>query len=202
MKGDKTQISYLEWHNYYHSCLLSGNMWAWLVFIFFNNSLFKASSSLDVDLIMEGGVELDNWELEYQNAFEGGIEAPAASKTSLPPHQESLICCPPTPSDVPIVNALDSISGAIGGLTLDNEQAPPPPPPPPPPGSLDQVVKDRPTKAPGTKGKVRGTKGKQRGKTAATVGEVGVGTGADIVHDDSGRTISSNAQKTRCGRGA
>jgi len=190
-KGDKTQIPYFEWHDYYRSRLLSGDAWARSVFTFFNNALFKATSSSDVDLITEGAVELDDWELEYQNTFEGGLEAPAASKTSLPPRPESPVSHPPTPTGIPS----ESISGAMGGLTLDNEQAPPPP------GSSNQVVKDIiPAEAPGAKGKVRGTKGKQKGKTA-TVDEVGVSTGATD-HDDSGRNISNNARKTRRGRGA
>ena len=143
---------------------------------------------------MPDRIELDDWELEYQNAFEGGFEAPAASNASTS-HQETPASRPPTPSSVPGA----SISGAMGGLTLDSEQVPPPPPPPPPP--LHQIVEDsNPAAAALGKGKVRGTKGKQKGK-AATVDEAGVGTGAAGC-GDSERAVLSKARKTRSGNKA
>jgi len=49
-----------------------------LVFTFFNNALFKATSSEDGG-IAQVEVEEDDWELAYQNAFEAGIEVPAIS---------------------------------------------------------------------------------------------------------------------------
>ena len=192
MEGDKTKIPYLEWHNYYRSRLLSRDAWAQSTFTFFNNTLFKATSTSEFDLIADR-VEVDDWELEYQNAFEGGLVAPTSSNMSSSSHQEIPTSRSPIPSSVPGA----SISGAMGGLTLDGEQVPPPPPP------LHQVVEDSiPAAALGTnnKGKVRGTKTKQKGKVV-TVDEAGVGTGA-AGYDDSGRVVLSNARKTRSGNKA
>ena len=183
----------MEWHNYYRSRLLTRDAWSQSTLTFFNNTIFKATSTSDGGLIADR-IELDDWELEYQNAFEGGFEAPAASNASTS-RPETPASRPPTPSSVPGA----SISGAMGGLTLDSEQVPPPPPPPP----LHQVVEDsNPAAVLGmnNKGKVRGTKGKQKGRAAA-VDEVGVGAGAAGC-SDSERALLSRARKTRSGNKA
>ena len=178
----------MEWHNYYRSRLLTKDAWSQSTFTFFNNTIFKATSTSDFGLIADG-VELDDWELEYQNAFEGGFEAPAANYASTS-HQGTPASRPPTPSSVPGA----SISGAMGGLTLDSEQVPPP----------HQIVENSNPAAvlisTNNKGKVRGTKGKQKGR-AATVDEVGVGAGAADC-GDSGGAVLSKARKTRSGNKA
>ena len=81
-KGEKTQIPYLEWHNYYRSRLLTRDAWSRSVFTFFNNALFKATSTED-DGIAQAEVEEDDWELAYQNAFKAGVNVPTVNSTWL-----------------------------------------------------------------------------------------------------------------------
>ncbi|KAI5983587.1 hypothetical protein EDD15DRAFT_2361155 [Pisolithus albus] len=183
-KGDKTQIPYLEWHNYYRSCLLKGDAWSRSVFKFFNNSLFPASSKDDATV----QIEADDWELAYQNAFEAGVELPAVITTQsasapFPPREPApSLSHPVTPPAV-----TPSISAALEDLTLDNELVPPPP------GPSEAAGEHELGEAPGAKGKIRG-KVKRKGKaTAVTVDEVGL--------DDESSSAVSNARRTRRGRG-
>ncbi|KIK18211.1 hypothetical protein PISMIDRAFT_14520 [Pisolithus microcarpus 441] len=126
MKGDKTQILHLEWHSYYHSCLLKGDAWSRLV-------------------------EADDWELAYQNMFEAGVELPAVVTTQsasapFPPREPA-----PSPSHpVTPLAVAPSISAALEDLTLDNELVPPPP------GPSEAAGEHELREAPGAKGKVRG----------------------------------------------
>ncbi|KAF9232811.1 hypothetical protein BU15DRAFT_67128 [Melanogaster broomeanus] len=133
-KGDKSQINYLEYHNYYRSRLLTGDNWSRSVLTFFNNALFPATSSLTDEALQANAAEDDDWELEFERAFEEGHIAsahhaapPPAAVVPAPPPAAVLPALPvpaaaPTPSVPPVVvPAIQSISLAMRDLVMGTQ---------------------------------------------------------------------------------
>ncbi|KAG1731087.1 uncharacterized protein EDB91DRAFT_1252339 [Suillus paluster] len=79
--GNKSQISYKEYHNYYCQSLTTGGTWADSIFTFFNNSLFATSSSVAAlcsDVRDVNGPH-DMWEEDFEHAMEIGEDAPLST---------------------------------------------------------------------------------------------------------------------------
>ncbi|KAI5982865.1 hypothetical protein EDD15DRAFT_2377080 [Pisolithus albus] len=224
-KGDKTQIPYLEWHNYFRSRLLNRDAWARSVMTYFNNALFpETSTSANTEPTETAVEEVDDWELAYQNAFEGGLVAPSSETPSvvqnvssnstdhpstLGPAIPNPISRPPSPSRraashpaIPTANkhvagAAEhrSISAAMQDLALEREHAPPPPPPPPfDPGAVPEIESEE---APiGAKGKARPKPTKRKAKVMTTPDG---GVIEQPVDRDNSGMATSNTRKTQRG---
>jgi hypothetical protein len=173
---------------------------------FFNNALVATASSTDALMNQAGAQELDNCELEYQNAFEAGLEIPVTLQPRTvsmlphasvgPPHQPSL----PPPAAPPIpLTAAPSISAAIESLTLDKGITsalllllPPPPGLGPSQPAIEPALEE----ALGAKGKVR-SKGKHKAKEVTT--ELPDLDAEALDHANSGSAVTITAQRTRWG---
>ncbi|KAG1897933.1 uncharacterized protein F5891DRAFT_982139 [Suillus fuscotomentosus] len=71
--GDKSRISYKEYHNYYHQTLMTSGTWADSVYTFFNNSLFATSSSvaaLGSDFVGASSSPHNTWEKDFECVME------------------------------------------------------------------------------------------------------------------------------------
>ncbi|KAI6011649.1 hypothetical protein EDC04DRAFT_2905356 [Pisolithus marmoratus] len=219
-KGDKTQIPYLEWHNYFCSRLLNHDAWAQSVITYCNNALLPETSTLANTDPTETAVEdVDDWELAYQNAFEGGLVATSSSTPSAVQYlsfNSTAPSCPPSPimhaashPAIPMANmhiagvaGPRSILAAMQDLVLENGCAPPPPPPPPsPPFDPGAVPELESEEAPSARGKAR-PKPKCKAKAVTTPDGNAVNQNVDHINN-SGMAIS-NTRKTRRGgtRGA
>jgi hypothetical protein len=67
--GDKSGISYLQYHNFYRQHLLSGTPWAQDVFCFFNDGLFPDSSSERAGSSVGQPMQPNDWEDEFEHAM-------------------------------------------------------------------------------------------------------------------------------------
>ncbi|KAG2741160.1 hypothetical protein P692DRAFT_201871848 [Suillus brevipes Sb2] len=74
-KGEKSNIMYHQYHNYYRQRLMTGGAWARDILSFYNNALFPETSSshanqdtADRDL----GASRNNWEEDLERAMEEG----------------------------------------------------------------------------------------------------------------------------------
>ncbi|KAI6168762.1 hypothetical protein EDD17DRAFT_1750352 [Pisolithus thermaeus] len=224
MKGDKTQILYLEWHNYFCSCLLKCDACARSVMTYFNNALFpETSASANTEPTETAVEEVDDWELAYQNAFEGGLAAPSSetppviqnlssNSTGCPstpgPAILNPISHPPSPSRhaashpaVPTANIHvagvaepRSILATMQDLVLEKGNAPPPPLPPPfNTGTVPEIESEETPIS--AKGKARPKPVKCKAK-ATTILDGGV-IKQPMDHDNSGMVAISNTQKTQ-----
>ncbi|KAG1719431.1 hypothetical protein EDB19DRAFT_1918920 [Suillus lakei] len=74
--GEKSQIAYREYNNYYHQSLMTGSAWAARIYLFFNNSLFTTSPSaatlLGSDLGDESGPH-NTWDQDFECAVMHGM---------------------------------------------------------------------------------------------------------------------------------
>ncbi|KAG1777965.1 hypothetical protein EV702DRAFT_1196766 [Suillus placidus] len=134
--GDKSRISYKEYHNYYHQSLMTGGAWADSVYTFFNNSLFATSSSVTTllgDLRGENTLR-DTWEQDFERAMEmgGDLPEPDVPRAASPLTEEDAplstaisVAIDKTPI---IVDTPQSISAAMQSLAMaeDRELSTPP----------------------------------------------------------------------------
>ncbi|KAG1766127.1 hypothetical protein EV702DRAFT_1204294 [Suillus placidus] len=134
--GDKSRISYKEYHNYYCQSLMTGGAWADSVYTFFNNSLFATSSSATTllgDLRGENTLR-DTWEQDFERAMEmgGDLPEPDVPRAASPLTEEDAplstaisVAIDKTPI---IVDTPQSISAAMQGLAMaeDRELSTPP----------------------------------------------------------------------------
>ncbi|KAG1775240.1 hypothetical protein EV702DRAFT_1199561 [Suillus placidus] len=143
-KGEKSNIMYHQYHNYYRQRLLTGGAWARDILNFFNNALFpKTSSSHVAPDVADTGTSHNSWEEELEHAMEEGGDGPAFQfdppSASVPcPSSTSVGLPAPTPVTTPdtlppvsatapivlrspaptIVAPSNSISSAMQDLTL------------------------------------------------------------------------------------
>ncbi|KAF9231295.1 hypothetical protein BU15DRAFT_82584 [Melanogaster broomeanus] len=220
-KGDKSQINYLEYHNYYRSRLLTGDNWSHSVLTFFNNALFPTTSSLTDEALQANAAEDDDWELEFECAFEEGHIAsahhaapPPAAVMPAPLPAAVLPALPvpaaaPTPSVPPVVvPAIQSISLAMRDLVMGTQTIHPvplPPPPPPPPVPLSaalQGFEPEVNAIAATKTRAR-AKPTRKGKTAAIDnGEAGVQFAKGVNDSGAGNAVSGTRKSKRTVRGS
>ncbi|KAF9230169.1 hypothetical protein BU15DRAFT_83960 [Melanogaster broomeanus] len=123
-KGEKTEIPYLEWHNFYRSLLLEDTPWARSVFTFFDNALFPATSSIKDAMNLDGApaTATNDWEEAFERRF--GVE-----KNQRAPAPVSSITVTVRPPQGPTP---PSISTAMQELDLGHSHSAPPPAPAPP----------------------------------------------------------------------
>ncbi|KAG1898709.1 uncharacterized protein F5891DRAFT_1190494 [Suillus fuscotomentosus] len=77
-KGEKSNILYQQYHNYYRQRLMTGGAWARDITNFFNNALFPETSSSHAALdVADTGTSYNSWEEELERAMEEGGEGPA-----------------------------------------------------------------------------------------------------------------------------
>ncbi|KAG2155309.1 uncharacterized protein EDB93DRAFT_1247794 [Suillus bovinus] len=70
-KGEKSNILYHQYHNYYCQCLMTGGAWTQDILTFFNNTLFPKTSSSHVSPDMtDAGTSHNSWEEELDHAME------------------------------------------------------------------------------------------------------------------------------------
>ncbi|KAI6003352.1 hypothetical protein EDC04DRAFT_2908324 [Pisolithus marmoratus] len=188
--------------------------------LFPNETLAYIPRSFQTNLYTETAVEdVDDWELAYQNAFEGGLVATSSSTPSAVQYlsfNSTAPSCPPSPIThaashpaIPMANmhvagvaGPRSISTAMQDLALENGCAPPPPPPlPSPPFNPGAVPEVESEEAPGARGKAR-PKPQHKAKAMTTPDGNAVDQNVDHINN-SGMAIS-NTRKTRQGgtRGA
>ncbi|KAG1769123.1 hypothetical protein EV702DRAFT_1049792 [Suillus placidus] len=128
--GDKSRISYKEYHNYYRQSLMTGGAWADSVYTFFNNSLFATSSSaatlLGSDLGDENGPH-DTWERDFERAMEMGSDLPEldAPRAASPLTEDDAPLSTVRAVEAPIL-APQSISVAMQGLAVAEDRELPP----------------------------------------------------------------------------
>ncbi|KAG1776117.1 hypothetical protein EV702DRAFT_1198729 [Suillus placidus] len=128
--GDKSRISYKEYHNYYRQSLMTGGAWADSVYTFFNNSLFATSSSaatlLGSDLGDENGPH-DTWERDFERAMEMGSDLPEldAPRAASPLTEDDAPLSTVHAVEAPIL-APQSISVAMQGLAVAEDRELPP----------------------------------------------------------------------------
>jgi len=78
MKGEKSNIVYQQYHNYYCQHLMTGGAWARDITNFFNSALFPKTSSSHATLdVADTGTFYNSWEEELEHAMEEGGEGPA-----------------------------------------------------------------------------------------------------------------------------
>ncbi|KAG1799035.1 uncharacterized protein HD556DRAFT_1305872 [Suillus plorans] len=138
--GDKSQISYKEYHNYYRQTLMTGGAWADSIYTFFNNSLFATSSSvaaLGSDFVGVSSGPHNTWEEDFERVMETGgdlpeVDAPRAispltDEEDTPPSAVRRVAN----LNAPNILAPESISAAMQGLAVadsqDRELLPPTP---------------------------------------------------------------------------
>ncbi|KAG1837620.1 hypothetical protein DFJ58DRAFT_846370, partial [Suillus subalutaceus] len=72
-KGEKSNILYQQYHNYYRQRLMTGGAWARDITNFFNNALFPETSSSHATLdVADTGTSYNSWEEELERAMEEG----------------------------------------------------------------------------------------------------------------------------------
>ncbi|KAG1841301.1 hypothetical protein DFJ58DRAFT_732476 [Suillus subalutaceus] len=128
--GDKSRISYKEYHNYYRQSLMTGGAWADSIYTFFNNSLFATSSSTTTLLgDLRGENTLRNtWEQDFERAMEmgGDLPEPDVPRAASPLTEEDAplstansVAIDKTPI---IVGTPQSISAAMQGLAMAEDR--------------------------------------------------------------------------------
>ncbi|KAG1793249.1 uncharacterized protein HD556DRAFT_1443678 [Suillus plorans] len=138
--GDKSRISYKEYHNYYRQTLMTSGAWANSIYTFFNNSLFATSSSvaaLGSDFVGVSSGPHNTWEEDFERVMETGgdlpeVDAPRAispltDEEDTPPSAVRRVAN----LNAPNILAPESISAAMQGLAVadsqDRELLPPTP---------------------------------------------------------------------------
>ncbi|KIK42228.1 hypothetical protein CY34DRAFT_12491 [Suillus luteus UH-Slu-Lm8-n1] len=127
--GDKSRISYKEYHNYYRQSLMTGGAWADSIYTFFNNSLFTTSSSATTllgDLRGENTL-CDTWEQDFERAMEigGDLPEPDVPRAASPlteedaPLSTASVAIDKTPI---IIDTPQSISAAMQGLAMAEDR--------------------------------------------------------------------------------